>query len=114
MTLLELNNNYYFHDSVLEKIEYSNNELKLYCQFCDFMQENYNDKDDANSDIIVVFHNAAYKTRGNWQVCGSNFLGQRIENDSIIFFMEYSPYEVGELIIKSDFAEIIKIRTYNL
>lgn len=68
MTLLELNKSYYFHDSVLEKIEYINNDLKLYCQFCNFMQTNYDDNDDTNSDILVVFHNAVFETDGDWDI----------------------------------------------
>lgn len=114
MTLLELYNNYYFHDSVLDKLEYHNNEVKLYCQFCDFMQANYNDKNDSNSDIIAVFHNATYKINGNWEISDAGFLNQRIEDDSIIFFMESSPDKLGELIIKASSVEIIKVRTYNL
>lgn len=114
MTLLELHNNYYFHDSVLVKLEYYNNEVKLHCQFCDFMQADYDDKDDTNSDIIVVFHNAAYKINGNFEIVDAGFLNQRIENDTIIFFMESSPDEFGELIIKASSVEVIKVRTYNL
>lgn len=117
MTLLELHQNYYFHDSILNKLEYYDNELKLYCQFCDFMQDNYNDKDDANSDIIVVFHNAVYKSNGNWKIGEAGFVNQKIEDDSIIFFMDSSSYstdEVGELIIKASSVEVLKIRTYSL
>ena len=114
MTLSELNDQYYFHDSILDKIEYSDGELKLYCEFCDFMQDNYDDKDDSNSDIIVIFHNAEYKTNGNWQLCKSEFIGQTIKNDSIVFFMESSPYECGELLINAGSAEVIIVRTYNL
>lgn len=114
MTLSEFNDDYYFHDSILNKLEYSNGELKLYCEFCNFMQENYDDKEHTNSDIIVIFHNSEYKISGKWQVCESCFLDQRLENDSIIFFMESSPYEFGELSIKADSAEILKVRTYNL
>lgn len=87
MTLLELNENYYFHDSVLEKIEYINNDLKLYCRFCDFMQEKYDDKDDANSDIMVVFHSAVFEMDGDWKINEASFLNQRIQDDSIFFFM---------------------------
>lgn len=114
MTLSELYNNYYFHDSVLDKLEYHDNEVKLYCQFCDFMQEDYNDKDDPNSDIIAVFHNAAYKINGNWEISGAGFLNQRIEDNSIIFFMESSSDQFGELIITASCVEVIKVRTYNL
>lgn len=114
MTLLELYNNYYFHDSVLEKLECHDNEIRLYCQFCDFMQANYNDIDDSNSDIIVVFHNAVYNTNGNWEISDAGFLNQRIEDNSIIFFMESFPDKLGELIIKASSVEIIKVRTYNL
>ena len=114
MTLSELNEKYYFHDSTLDKLEYSDGELKLYVRFCDFMQENYDDRDDSNSDIIVVFQNARYKTDGNWKICDSGFLHQKIENDSIVFFMESSPYECGELLIKTSSVEVYKVRTYNL
>lgn len=114
MTLLELYDNYCFHDSVLDKLEYHDNEVKLYCQFCDHMQANYNDKDDPNSDMIAVFHNATYKINGNWEISDAGFLDQRIENDSIIFFMESSPEKFGELIIIASSVEVIKVRTYNL
>ena len=67
MTFLELNEKYYFHDSVLEKIEYINNDLKLYCCFCDFMQKDYKNGSHTNSDIIVVFHNAVYEIDGDLQ-----------------------------------------------
>ena len=114
MTLSELNNKYNFHDSILDKLEYSAGELKIYCEFCDFMQDYYDNKDDANSDIIVVFHNAEYKTNGKWQFCYAGFLDQKIENDSIVFFMESSPCECGELLIKASSVEVIKVRTYSL
>ncbi len=113
MTLLELNENYYFHDSVLEKIEFINNDLKLHCQFCNFMQENYNNEDDANSDIIVVFHNAVYAMDGDWENEAS-FLNQRIQDDSIVFFMESSPVKFGNLIINADSVDVIMLSSYNL
>ena len=114
MTLSYFNNHYYFHDSILDKIEYSDGELKLYCEFCDFMQDDYDDKDDTNSDIIVIFHNAEYKTNGNWQICNSEFLDQTIRNDYIVFFMESSPDEYGELLINASAVDVIVVRTYNL
>ena len=110
----EFNDNYCFHDSILDKLEYSDGELKLYCEFCDFMQDKYDSKDDTNSDIIVVFHNAEYQISGKWQICGAGFLDQRIENNSIIFFMESSTDEFGELLIKANSVDVFKVRTYNL
>ncbi len=114
MTLSEFDDNYYFHDSILDKLEYSDGELRLYCEFCDFMQDNYDDKDDANSDIIVVFHHAEYQISGNWQIYEASFLDQRVENNSIIFFMEGSTDEFGELLIKANSVDVFKVRTYNL
>jgi len=114
MTISEFNDNYCFHDSILDKLEYSDGELKLYCEFCDFMQDKYDSKDDTNSDIIVVFHNAEYQISGKWQICGAGFLDQRIENNSIIFFMESSTDEFGELLIKANSVDVFKVRTYNL
>lgn len=114
MTLLELHHRYIFHDSVLNQLEYHDHELKLYCQFCEFMQAEYNEKDDANSDIIIVFHDAAYHTNGNWKIRDAVFLNQKIEDNAIVFFMESSPDEVGELMINARAAEVFKLRTYNL
>ena len=114
MTLSELNNDFYFHDSVLEKIEYKNRELKMHCQFCEFMQANYQDQDNTKSDIIVVFHNAVYETRGNWRINGAGFLNQVLQNGTFVFHMESSQGEFGSLMIKADSVEIIKLCSYIL
>ena len=59
MTLSELDERYYFHDSTLEKLEYSDGELKLYVRFCDFMQENYDDR-----MIQIAILSLYFKTQG--------------------------------------------------
>ncbi len=113
MTLLEFDRNYYFHDSVLEKIEYMNNELKLYCGFCDFLQKNYEEGNDANSDIIVVFHDAAYEINGDLEP-DAGFLSQKIQDGSIEFFMESGAGKFANLMIRADSVEVIILNTYNL
>ena len=113
MTFLELNENYYFHDSVLEKIEYINNDLKLYCRFCNFMQKDYENGNNTNSDIIVVFHNAVYEIDGDLENDAS-FLSQKIQDDTIDFFMECEPNKFCNLFIKADSVEVIILCTYNL
>ncbi len=113
MTLLELNKNYYFHDSVLEKIEFVNNDLKLYCRFCNFIQNNYEKGNCTNSDIIVVFHNAVYEIDGDLEP-DAGFLSQKIQDGSIDFFMECEPDKFGNLIICSNSVEVITLCSYNL
>lgn len=51
LTLNELNQGYYFHDSILNRIEYAHKELKMYCTFCEFLQEDY---DEVNMQIVIL------------------------------------------------------------
>ena len=113
MTLLELNDNYYFHDSVLERIEYKNNDLKLHCGFCNFLQKNYEKGNNTNSDIIVVFHNASYEIEGDLEF-DAGFLSQKLQDGSIHFFLESGNGKFGSLIICAEAVEVITLNTYNL
>lgn len=114
MTIKKLNQEYYFHDSILERIEYQHKELKMYCTFCDFMQSGYDKSEYANSDIVVVFYHASYEITDGFRIESSSFLNQELHDSKIVFFMENASNEFGHLIIKADSVEVIKIRSYNL
>ncbi len=114
MTLEELNKEYWFHDSILEKIEHGDDQLILYCTFCEFMQSDYDDSHFANSDIIVTFHKASYKLENDFCAEGASFLNQKLTDDSIVFFVEDDSRNYGELCIKADSVDIVKTRFYNL
>ena len=114
MTLNELNKKYYFHDSVLNRIEYNSKELKLYCEFCEFLQKDYDENNYTNSDIIVVFHNASYSIADGFPIEDSSFLNQKLLDNSIIFSLESTSMEYGNLVIKAESVDMIKVQSYNL
>ena len=62
MTLQEFEEMFYLHDSSLIKLDYDRKYkiLKLYCILCNFMQKNYQEQEQENSNIIIIFYNAAY------------------------------------------------------
>lgn len=114
MTLNEFYQGYYFHDSTLNRIEYSNRELKMYCTFCEFLQKDYNKSDYTNSDIIVVFHNASYKIPDGLLIEGSGFITQKLQDKTTLFYMESICNEYGYLEVVAESVDIIKVRSYNL
>ena len=115
MTINEFNKKYYFHDSILDKIEYEHKKLKMYCTFCDFMQKAHNENDYTNSDIIVVFNNASYEITDNFHVEASEFIEQELRNNTISFFMGKDfNNNYGYLKIQAESVDVIKIRSYNL
>lgn len=114
LTLSELERRYYFHDSILNRIEYTHKELKMYCTFCEFMQEAYDESEYANSDVIVVFHNASYTITDCLLIEDSRFCTQKLQDGAISFFIEDIRNEYGHLIIKAESADVIKVRSYNL
>jgi len=58
MTLLELFTKYEFHDSLLNKIEYTPEQKTLIFEidFCYFMQKEYNDGEPENGIIKLIFN----------------------------------------------------------
>lgn len=115
MTLNELNQGYYFHDSILNRIEYAHKELKMYCTFCEFLQEDYDESEYANSDIIVVFHNASYTITDCSLIENSSFLTQELQDKTISFFLiKNMGNEYSHLIVKAESVDVIKVRYYNL
>lgn len=114
MTLAELNQKYNFHDSILERMTYHENELKLYCQFCNFMQRNFDIHAYTNSDMLFIFHQAFYEISDHFCIKESGFLHQKLQGNTLSFFLENNPDEYGHLSIRAESVEIIRLRSYNL
>lgn len=59
MNIKSLLDNYIFHDSLVEKIEYDANkkEVVINIDFCAWMQEDYNDDLPETKNIKVIFMN---------------------------------------------------------
>lgn len=114
MTLEELDKNYWFHDSILEKIEHKGHEVILYCTFCEFMQSDYEDSQFANSDMTVTFHGASYEAKNGSCIEGACFLNQKSYEGSIVFYMEDISHKYGELCITADSVDVVKTRFYDL
>lgn len=55
MTIYELLNTYYLHDSLVEKILYENNTVELTIDFCFWMQEGYREGDPETGIIHLRF-----------------------------------------------------------
>ena len=62
MTLYELREKYYFHDSSIVKVDFDaeNKVLKLEIAFCFWMQEWYDKSKPSNGSIRVTFKNVSY------------------------------------------------------
>ncbi len=114
MTISEFNDRYYLHDSVIDKIEYQSNILTIYCEFCEFMQEDYKDSDYANSDIIIIFHNATFSLTQGFQIANAGVLDHSVSDNMITLMLENYPDQYGELKITGDNIEVKKLRYYNL
>lgn len=114
MTLNELYQGYYFHDSILDRIEYNSKELRMYCTFCEFLQKNDQKGEYTNSDMIVVFHNASYTITDGLPIEDSSFLTQELQDRTILFFMESVCNEYGYLKVKAESVDVIKVRSYDL
>lgn len=114
MTLTEFNNKYYFHDSVIYKLEYQSSTLTIYCQFCNFMQADYKDSDYANSDIIITFRNATYTLTANFQIVDAGIIDQIVIGNKMKLFLENYSNQYGELEITAEYIEVKKLRSYNL
>ncbi len=114
MTLTEFNDKYYFHDSVIDKLEYQSGTLTIYCQFCDFMQADYKDTDYSNSDIIITFHNAKYTLTSYFQIVDAEIINQIVIGNKMKLFLENYSNQCGELEITAEYIEVKKLRSYNL
>lgn len=57
MTIQELCNKYYFHDSCITKIDYrrNNSELDITMDFCQWAQEGYSEQDPENIWLKLIF-----------------------------------------------------------
>jgi hypothetical protein len=114
MNLNEFNEKYYLHDSVIDKIEYQSNTLTIYCQFCEFMQDDYKESDFANSDIIITFHNSTYSLTPDFQIEDAGIIDHSVSESTITLRLENFPDQYGELKISADIVEVRKLRYYNL
>lgn len=114
MTLNEFHQSYYFHDSILNRIEYVRKELKMYCTFCEFLQKDYVKSEYTNSDILVVFHDASYTITDRLPIEDSSFLTQELQDKTISFFMENTCNAYGHFTVKAESVDVIKVRSYNL
>ncbi len=114
MTLDELNNKYYFHDSIIRGLECQSENVILHCNFCDFMQKDYKESDFTNSDIVLTFHNATYKLSDIFPLSNAGILTQKISGNTLTFCMENGPDTYGELEITADSIEVTRVRSYNL
>ncbi|MBR1554291.1 MAG: hypothetical protein IJ644_02730 [Oscillospiraceae bacterium] len=114
MTIPELYQNYYFHDSIFKKIclDKETGQRIVWCQFCNFLQENYENSQPTNSDIFIIFQNAQFSR----YITECEVLTQElIDNRTIRFFLANEDNsDCFEFIISADFVEIEIIRTYNL
>lgn len=54
MTISDLLNTYYFHDSLVEKVVYRNNSVDITIDFCFWMQSGYQDE-NPETGIIHLF-----------------------------------------------------------
>ena len=114
MTLAEFNEKFYLHDSVIDRIEYQSDTLTVYCGFCEFMQEDYKDSDYANSDIIIIVHNATFTLTPDFQIEDAGILDHTVSENMITLHLENYPDQYGELKIIADSVEVKKLRYYNL
>ena len=114
MTISEFSAQYYFHDSVLENLNFYDDKLKMRCTFCNFMQKNYQNNQFSNSEILVIFYHASYKITGEIAVNNAVFLNQKTRENKIDFFLESNNGEYGNLSVKAELVEVIRLRSYNL
>ncbi|MBR1527906.1 MAG: hypothetical protein IJ642_01240 [Oscillospiraceae bacterium] len=114
MTIPELFQNYYFHDSIFIKsgIYKKDGNFAVWCQFCDFLQKNYQSSQPANSDILILFHHAQF----SGHVADCSVLEQKLIDDrTICFFLEnWNGSEFLDFSVSADSVEIQVIRKYNL
>ena len=115
MSISELFENYYFHDSSFLNMEYSPESklLKLYCQFCDFMQKDYRDCEPTNSEILILFRNASFSGEFFQE---SEILTQKLtDNHTICFFLADETHsDFSEFSVSADDVQIQVIRKYCL
>lgn len=57
MKIEELNEKYYFHDSIVEKILYDEKQqvLEMYLDFCFWAQDEYKESDPETGKVLVRF-----------------------------------------------------------
>lgn len=114
MTLEEFCRHYTLHDSVIGNLQYENGELRIYCEFCNFMQENYNENDPKNSDVVITFRNARYSVTDGFIVNEAGFLSQKLNGDTLVFILENGIGTYGELSVKADSVKVDVLRSYSL
>ena len=87
--------------------------LKLYCQFCDFMQKDYQECQPTNSDILILFRNASFSGQF-FQDC--EILSQKlIDDNTICFFLANENHsDFSEFSVSADDVQMRVNMKYNL
>jgi len=115
MTIPDFFQNYYFHDSSFLNMEYcpETRILRIYCQFCEFMQKHYQNSEPTNSDMLILFRNASFSGEF-FQDC--EVLAQKLtDNHTICFFLaDETNSDFSEFSVSADDVQIQVIRKYRL
>ena len=115
MTISDLFHHYYFHDSIFKKIflDTETGEKAIWCEFCDFLQENYQESEPTNSDILILFRK--HKFSGKF-LKNSEVLEQKlIDDNTICFFLANENHsDFSEFSVSADDVQIRVNMKYNL
>jgi len=114
MTIPELFQNYCFHDSIFKNICINDEtaQRSVWCQFCNFLQKNYQNSQPTNSDIFITFKNAKFSQ----YISDCSVIDQKLIDDHTIWFFlaNQDNSDCFEFVISADSVEIEIVREYNL
>lgn len=87
MKIKELLDNYYFHDSLVEKIVFENHAVDMTIDFCFWMQEGYDEKDPETGIINLHFPSVADMTGLTGEIDDYSILESWYDDGCITFLI---------------------------
>lgn len=114
MNLKDFYNNYEFHDSLLNKIDFNkeNGILTMNIELCNYEQKNYKETDDETSIIDVVFKECKSYDGLVGELDSYSILETVLNNDDQITFNVMDDFndDYYELHIQADSVEVLKAK----
>jgi hypothetical protein len=114
MTLQEMNERYYLHDSCIDKIEYdqSSKELLVQMDFCYWAQAEYNDAEPENGDVKIIFHDVNVYDGLVGDIDHFSVLDAECNDDGFYFsILDDFHDEQYELVIRAASVDFVPVNT---
>ena len=107
MTIKELRDRYYFHDSCITRIDYKDKKLEMILDFCQWAQEWYKKTDPENVWMRLIFSGIEQYEGITGEIDYFSVLDAEIKEDKLwIFMLDDFHNENYEIFLKPTDVEV--------